>query len=320
MSSEDQEYEDVGYIKYSGKDVERGIIDAGSAGSALTGLDEAIRFFNRQQSPDFATLQYDVPVQTRAGSWEAVVMGSALAVGGAFALGYAKKAGEKLAENDFKDIGLKDILKKSMTAIQTLAKVVKHTRRARGWKTARFALDDPTGTVLIVNDKGEELPVPMEFYRWFQQLPPRLLIRMTSVIRTERVLSIGIARSEKIDEVHVNEEDKPLFDDTQDEEEDENILFPELVHGQDAQLEGRLIRGNEASNTAGLEYQGHVINCVPAHGSVRQYKVALFLRCKVEGRITRHAKSRFVADRRPTLIVEKVVPLETDPQLGLFGG
>jgi len=320
VSSEDQEYEDVGYIKYSGKDVERGVIDAGSAGSALTGLDEAIRFFNRQQSPDFATLQYDVPVQTRAGSWEAVVMGSALAVGGAFALGYAKKAGEKLAENDFKDIGLKDILKKSMTAIQTLAKVVKHTRRARGWKTARFVLDDPTSTVLIVNDKGEELPVPMEFYRWFQQLPPRLLIRMTSVIRTERVLSIGIARSEKIDEVHVNEEDKPLFDDTQDEEEDENILFPELVHGQDVRLEGRLIRGNEASNTAGLEYQGHVINCVPAYGSVRQYKAALFLRCKVEGRITRHAKSRFVADRRPTLIVEKVVPLETDPQLGLFGG
>lgn len=320
MSSEDQEYEDVGYIKYSGNDVERGIIDAGSAGSALTGLDEAIRFFNTQQSPDFATLQYDVPVQIRAGSWEAVVMGSALAVGGAFALGYAKKAGEKLAENDFKDIGLKDILKKSMTAIQTLAKVVKHTRRARGWKTDRFALDDPTGTVLIVNDKGEELPVPTEFYRWFQQLPPRLLIRMTSVIRTERVLSIGIARSEKIDEVHVNEEDKPLFDDTRDEEEDEDILLPELVHGQDARLEGRLIRGNEASNTAGLEYQGHVINCVPAHGSVRQYKAALFLRCKVEGRITRHAKSRFVADRRPTLIVEKVVPLETDPQLGLFGG
>jgi hypothetical protein len=125
---------------------------------------------------------------------------------------------------------------------------------------------------------------------------------MTSVIRTERVLSIGVARSEKIDEVHVNEEDKPLFDDTQDEEEDEDILFPELVHGQDARLEGRLIRGNEASNTAGLEYQGHVINCVPAHGSVRQYKAALFLRCKVEGRITRHAKSRFVADRRPTLM------------------
>ena len=74
MATRSVEYEDVGYIKYTGNDVERGIIDAGSAGSALTGLDEALRFFNRQQSPDFATLQYDIPVQTRPGSWEAVVL------------------------------------------------------------------------------------------------------------------------------------------------------------------------------------------------------------------------------------------------------
>lgn len=79
-----QEYEDVGFIMYSGFDVAEGIIDAASAGAALTGLDEAIRFFNTQQSPDF------------------VVMGTATAIGagaGVFALGYAAKAGQKMAEN-----------------------------------------------------------------------------------------------------------------------------------------------------------------------------------------------------------------------------
>ena len=73
MATPGFEYEDVGYIKYSGTDVEHGIIDAGSAGSALTGLDEALRFFNTQQSPDFSRLQYDIPVQTRPGSWEAEI-------------------------------------------------------------------------------------------------------------------------------------------------------------------------------------------------------------------------------------------------------
>ena len=85
--------EELGYVKYSGESLEAGIIDAASAGTALIGLDEAMRFFNTQQSPDFATLTYDIPVQTRAGSWQAVVL-AGTAVLGAFALGYAKKAGD----------------------------------------------------------------------------------------------------------------------------------------------------------------------------------------------------------------------------------
>lgn len=319
MSVETEQFEDLGFVKYSGESLLNGVIDAGSAGSALVGLDEAVRFFNSQQSPDFADLQYDIPVQTRAGSWEAVLVAGA-AVGGAFALGYAKKAGEKLAENDFKDIGLKDALKKSMVALQMLAKLVKHTRRARGWERVRVEPSLGQETVLVANDKGEELQVPLEYFRWYQQVPPRLLTRMTSVVRADRVLTIGVVKEAGTDEVTIVEEEKPLFDQLQEEEFEEDILFPELTHGAIARLEGRLIRGSEASNSVGLEYMGHVINCVPAHGSVRQYKAALFLRCKVEGRITRHAKNRFVADRRPTLIVERVVPLEADGQLGLFAG
>lgn len=314
-----QKYEDIGYIKFSGGDVPSGVIDAASAGSALLGLDEAVRFFNEQQAPDLSGLDYDIPVRTQAGSWEAVLIAGLLATGGAFALGYAKKAGEKLAENDFKDIGLKDVLRKSMNAIQTLVRVVKHTRQSRGWNATRISNGESSATVAITNQKGEEIIIPAEYYRWFQQLPPRLLVKMTSVVRTDRVLSIGVNFPDRRQEVEVVEVDKPLFDDTA-EEEYEEILFPELAHGMETRLEGRLIRGSEASNSVGLEYQGHVLNCVPAHGSVRQYKAALFLRCAVEGRITRHAKNRFVADRRPTIIMSKVAPLENDTQLGLFGG
>ncbi|WP_439535469.1 hypothetical protein [Methyloversatilis sp.] len=319
MSVETEQFEDLGFVKYTGESLVNGVIDAGSAGSALVGLDEAVRFFNSQQSPSFGDLQYDVPVQTRAGSWEAVLVAGA-AVGGAFALGYAKKAGEKLAKNDFKDIGLKDALKKSMAALQTLAKLIKHTRRARGWDRARIEPSLGQETVLVANEKGEELPVPLEYFLWYQQVPPRLLTRMTSVVRADRVLTIGVIKAAGTDEVTIVDEEKHLFDQLQEDEFEEDILFPELTHGADARLEGRLIRGSEASNSIGLEYLGHVINCVPAQGSVRQYKPALFLRCKVEGRITRHAKNRFVADRRPTLIVDKVVPLEADGQLGLFAG
>lgn len=314
------EIEDVGYIKYSGEAVADGLIDAASAGSALLGLDDALRFFNAQQSPDLAAFEYDIPVRTHAGSWEAVVIGAAVAGSGAFALGYLKKAGERLAEQDFKDVGLKDVLKKSMSAIQSLVRLVKHTRRPRAWEQARLVTEGSLPHVAISNDRGEIVLVPAEYLRWYQALPPRLLVRMTSVIRADRVLSIGASADGPLYEVEVHEEDKPLFDDTAEGEEPEDVLFPELTHGSRARLEGRLIRGNQASNSVGLEYQGHVLNCVPEQGSIRRFKPALFLKCLVEGQVTRHAKNRFVADRRPTIIIREVKPLETDGQGQLFGG
>jgi hypothetical protein len=311
-------YEEVGYIKYTGRDVERGVIDAGSAGSALLGLDEALRYFNAQQSPDFATLQYEIPVQTRPGSWEAIILAGLATVAGGFALGYTKKAGEKMAENDFSAVGMRDVLRKSLDAMKTLAKVVKHTRRPRGWEQARFSMDSNEPEVVLLNDQGAELRVSAEYFKWFQQMPPRLLVRMTTIVRKERVLSIGLSGDGPDDDVQVLESDKSLFEGVQDDEIDDDFLFPELIHGNQASLEGRLIRGNETTNSVGLEYQGHIINCVPASGSVRKYKAALFLRCKVHGRVNRLTKSRFVADRRPTLVLDRVVPLEKDKQKGLF--
>lgn len=111
MENKFHDYEEVGFIKYSGKGVVNGIIDASSAGSALLGLDDAIRFFNSMQSPELGSIDYQIPVKTREGSWEVPVMAIS-AVAGAFFFGYAKKAGEKMAENDFKDIGFKDVFKK----------------------------------------------------------------------------------------------------------------------------------------------------------------------------------------------------------------
>ena len=318
MATLAKEYEDVGFIRYTGNDVEEGVIDAGSAGSALLGLDEAVRYFNTKQSPEFATLEYDVPIQTRRGSWEAVVVASA-AVGAAFTLGYVKKAGEKIAENDFKDLGMKDILRNSMSAIQYLAKLILHTKQTRGWESARFAKSNPTNTIAVPNSNGELLEVPVEFFQWYQSLPPRLLTRMTSIIRPERALSIGVNIGKSVTVVKLSVNDRPLFEDNEVEDDIDDILFPELIHGMQVSVIGRLIRGNEASNSLGLEFEGHVINCVPATGSIRQYKPALFLKCQVMGRVNRHSRNRFISERRPTIIIEKVNPLETDSQGKLFG-
>ncbi|QZA80103.1 hypothetical protein [Deefgea piscis] len=89
---DNEEYSQVGFVKYSGSRHPSGVIDAGSAGKALVGLDEVIRFFNSRQSPAFHKIEYDVPIKTEAGSWVAILMAGGAAIGGAFALGYAKKS------------------------------------------------------------------------------------------------------------------------------------------------------------------------------------------------------------------------------------
>ena len=103
---------------------------------------------------------------------------------------------------------------------------------------------------------------------------------MTSVIRTDRMLTIGVIKETGIEEVTIVEEEKPFFDRTQEDEFEEDILFPDLVHGANVRLEGRLIRGSEASNSFGLEYMGHVINCVPAHGMFDSTKQLSFCDAK----------------------------------------
>ncbi|HEY9274434.1 hypothetical protein [Achromobacter sp.] len=317
MHTEDVEYEEVGFIKYSGDPVRAGVIDARSAGSALLGLDEAIRFFNAQQSSGLANAEYDVPVQTRAGSWEAVLM-AGVAVGGAFALSYAKKAGERMAENDFKSVGLRDVLSKSMSAIVTLAKLIKHTEKSHEWNANRVEPSLNSSSVIVVDEKGIEIPIPLEFYRWYQKIPPQLLSKMTSVIREDRTLTIGAMQNGELDSVLLVARERPLFEGGDGEGQDGEVLFPDLRHGDNVALEGRLIRGSEKTNTVGLEYQGHVINCIPSSGSVRKYKMALFLRCRVEGMVVRHWKNKLITDRRPRIVVDRVVPLQSDGQNKLF--
>jgi len=242
------EYEEIGYMKFSGEAVPSGIIDAGSAGMALVGLDEAVRFFSEKQSPAFAKIEYQIPVRTTEGSWVAWVLGIAGSGAGVFALSYLKKAGEKMAENDLKDVGLKDVLKKSVDAIQYLIKLVKHTRLPRGWDTKNVQWKNNNTEIGILNSQGEPLFLPVEYLRWYFALPPRLISKITGVVAQQRTLSIGVKRDGDFEEVSVNIKEKHLFVDD-DVEPEEDYLFPDLKHGDDVRLEGKLTRGNASSNS-----------------------------------------------------------------------
>lgn len=307
----------IGYMKFSGDAVQDGVIAASAAGNALIGFDECLRYFCNKQSSTFSRLEYEIPVKTTEGSWVAWLLG-ALGTGAMiYGASYLKKAGEKMAENDFDQIGLRDVLRKSIDALRHLISVVKHTKGNVDWASADLSWQISEGSVGLTNEAGDVIYVPVEYFKWYLGLPRNLLKQLTGAVGSERTLTIGVREDSEYQTVSVSAGEKGYFG-HEDDSVEEEFLFPELEHGQFVRLEGRLTRGNENSNSVGLEYEGHVINCVPESGSIKRYKPALFLRCVVDGMVSRLFKQPFVAERRPTIIFSNITPLETDDQLDMF--
>jgi hypothetical protein len=195
---------------------------------------------------------------------------------------------------------------------------VKHTGKRGEWRFPDVRWRNNNSEVGIPNEKGDYEYFPAHYIDWYASAPPALLRKMAVVIENERVLSIGVVEAGHTLEEKVTIKEKRLFMLDTDEDDDDEFLFPELAHGQNVVLQGRLTRGNASTNSVGLEYQGHILNCVPEKGSIVKYKSALFLRCLVEGRVSRLHGSRLVPERKPTIIIKRVKPLEKDRQRPLF--
>jgi len=311
--------EGVGFISYEWEGAPSGVIDASAGGQALLGLDDAIRYFNRRQSPGFGVTPYEIPVLTGSGSWIAVVLGVIAIPATAFGMAYAKKAGEKMAEKDFANIGFRDVASRSMDALVKLVRLVK----SKGGKLDVRKLEvtwssDATEATIRTGD-GDSFVVPAEYLQWYSSLPATTLKRLTSPVAPGRRMTVGARQSDgSIDTVSFEDRDRQLLVSNELEMESE-FLFPELEHGLEVVLEGIVTRGNQSTNSMGLQYQGHILNCTPETGSVKRFKPALFEQCRVYATVNRHVSSLTALDYRPTLLVSDVVSLESPSmQGGLF--
>tara|TARA_R110001592_G_scaffold10110_2_gene52746 strand:+ start:8562 stop:9494 length:933 start_codon:yes stop_codon:yes gene_type:complete len=298
----EQEEGQLGYVKYSGELVRDGYLDARKSAQALLGVDEAVRFFVFQQAPELRTTDFEFPVKVKKGSWEIVIGGILLA--------YGAKAAQKMADNDFKDIGLKDVFRKALSAIQWMIRIGKHMGDLTIKKFENVKFKDNNALIGIRNSQGEFLYVPKEFLEFYASASPNLLKKITEVVEEERSLSVGIYEGNAVVEETVTRRHRQIF--TNEVEEPGEVLFPELAHGQTVILEGELTRGNEMSNTVGIGYQGHILTGVPEVGSIVRFKLSLFLRCKVYGRVSREDEKGRLDARRPRIIFTRIESLESD--------
>lgn len=295
----------LAYMKYDGKLVENGFLDAKKSADVLYGFDKALRYFLYQENSEVQNIEFEIPVRIGKGSWETWIPDTIekmlLVAGTVSASAYGKKAMEKMAENDFKNIGFKDLFKKSFKSLIWVIKIAKHygTMNKREFQDTEFLSDNRV--VKLKNQVGEEINVPIEYLEKYVDCPETLFSQISKIIEVERELEIGvidkdIKPEEKIVKITVKE--KEIF---YKQNEDEDVLFPELKDGDYVELEGHVTRGNENANTIGFYYNSHVITCYPADGNIINFKSQLFSNCLMKGYVDRTSKEGAILEKRPRI-------------------
>lgn len=309
----------IAFLKYEGKLVEDGYLDARKSGEALVGIDELLRYFLLQEDPSISGFEFEIPVRVRRGSWETifpenidsfVLKGLAIWMAGK----YAGTALSEIAKNDFKDVSFKVLLKKAFRDIINVIKLSKHLGTLTKKKFENITFSENNDLVKMINEKGEELWIPVEALELYANCPQNIFNKITKVIEEERELAIGynegsINVEEKITYTH-----KYIFSKI---EEDDELILPELKHGEYVELEGHITRGNEKSNTIGFLYSDHIITCIPDKGNVKEYKGFLFNNCKLKGLVDRVDKEGAIKEKRPRIRFSQIINLDK-PTLTLF--
>ncbi len=308
----------IGSIKYCGESIKEGMFDARKASQALIGFDEAIRFFSTIQYPKFQEIDYELPVKIRQGSWEAFIPDAITWVkvtGAMAAFMYVAKAVQKMAENDFDKVGIKTIIRKSVEAIKWVVKIGKHIETLKIKKFENVKFRNNNTEIGIVNSNGKILWVPKEFLDFYSKCPPNLLQKIVELVAEDRQLSIGSNYPIDNSFVTISNKHRHIFL----TKTEDDILFPELVHGMEVTLQGVVTRGNGTANNMGFRYQEHILNVYPETGSIVQYKDTLFLDAEIKGIISRRDDKGELRLRKPKIIFNDLRTIEQkDEQLSLF--
>ncbi|NVD36754.1 hypothetical protein [Marinobacter lutaoensis] len=311
----------LGYIKYDGPLVEDGLMDARKQAQALMGFDSAVRYFIGKMAPELQSLDFEIPVRIRKGSWEALipetVAGWAQAGLGVVATAYFTKAAQKMAEKDFSDFGFKDIFRASLDGLKWFARIGKHMGDVSIRKFSDVRFDSSNGLIGIVNAKGEILYVPKHILDIYSQCPANILEKIAANITKGRDLVIGSIEGENLDEVTIDSSEKHIFCQDEEVEEDE-ILFPELEHGAEVVLEGEITRENKTSNSMGFKYNDHILTSYPENGSIVRYKHLIFSLVRLYGRVSRLDEKGRLNARRPKLIFRHLEEIRSDETYDLF--
>lgn len=226
------------------------------------------------------------------------------------ATAYFTTAAQRMADRDFENIGFKDILSKSISAIKWFARIGKHLGSVTIKKFEDVTFSPNNNLIGIKNEQGETLYVPKEILDVYTHTSPNLLERIAINIEEGRELRIGTNINGNFDEVTISTKEKWIFCKSPDDLED-SVTLPELVHGDAVILEGEVTRENKTTNSMGFKYKGHILTSYPQIGSIVPYKDILFLKCRIFAVVSRMDEYGFITAKRPKLFFSSIEPIDT---------
>lgn len=316
MNEEKEEY--LAYFKFEGETVKDGYLDARKSAEALIGIDEIFRYFLYKKSPELSSMEFELPVRTRKGSWETLIPENigewVQLVLGTGATYYTGSLIKKMAQNDIGEKGFKDVFKSIVKGIKWIVQIGKHLKTLNKKKFEKFEIKDANGVqfIGIYNDKKEILYVPKIYLELFTEIPETIFSRLTKIVEDERALKIGFSKKESNDkddfkgDVSISINDKKIFY----KEKEDDILFPELVHNQYVELKGHITRGNENSNTIGFAYSNHILTCYPISGNIVEDRTYFFGDCILKGYVNRLDKNGVYKEKKPRIAYMEIIKVE----------
>lgn len=323
--------ESIGYIKFEGDDIHDGLFGARESARALIGLDAALRYYVEREIPEFRKVEYDFPVKVQEGSWEASIPEAidqlmtviqkhgpkALLVLPAYL--YLKQTAEIAAKDGLFKTGLvKDLKSVVSKAIEFVQWVVRYVKHMKGFeRNPKVSISGQE--VLVVNDMGDRLGIPMSCFEVVVKCPQSLLEGIVFPVSEKRTLKIGLRdRQGSVVDVDVLASDKELFV----EESEEIDELPELVDGERVKIQGLVVRANEKDQSFGLQYKDHIITCKPGEGrTIASFKDGLVssrigrlyqTHVNIEGEVERvRVDGKYKT--KPRIFVSAVRPMDDEP-------
>ena len=315
----------LGYVKYYGEVVEAGLMDTRKSADALNGFDEVLRYCLYKEDPSLRSIDFEFPVKIQEGSWEISIpenIASLMMLGGGTVLTtYASTLAVTAAKDGLLESGpvkdLKKTVPAAMKAFQKIVEIAKYCGKL-GQKTHENVKPIENDMVEITRDGLEPLVIPYEYYKLYAEAPASLLSKAASVIEEGREMEIGVKEESGVVRTQVTIQEKWLFSNEKNESDD--IVLPELVDGQRVELEGEVTRCAETANTIGFCYNGHVLTCKPQSGSILPFKQRIisktddhiFTPVKMRGLVVREAVDGHFKDKKPHIVFDDIVPVEND--------
>jgi hypothetical protein len=316
MSSVNDELAKYSCIKLEGARVDRGYVTISDMREVLSGIEHAAKYFISTEYPEIKKDSYELEVRVESGSLFLYVVGLAFTggagVAAAFGISYAKKAGEKLAENDIGEKTTADIIRPAVQKMKSTVRIAKHLGGMGKQRTFPEAKIISPENIVLPNAEGEELRVTKAELDAYARAPRDTFKKMAAVVDAETTVAI-FEPGEVIkpnNAAVIDTSSKAYFNNSG--VDDNGVVFPEMQHGEYVTLRGSLCRANKNTGTLGFEYRNHTLTSYLHQMEIRDIKDSLFDKeVEVEAVVIRNQQKMDAEDelKRPKLEIRRITTI-----------